>query len=56
MFALISVLRRLAAPSKLGHAAIPRQLLESAEARAGSNSRQARELRGNALAYLRVVR
>lgn len=58
MFALISALRRLLPlrQVRLGHAAIPRQLLESAEARAGSNPRQARELRRNALAYLRVVR
>jgi len=34
----------------------PRHLMESAGARAGSNPRQARELRQAACAYLRVVR
>jgi len=32
------------------------RLMESAEARAGTNPRQARELRRAAVAYLRVVR
>jgi len=40
----------------LGHAAVPRQLFESAGGRAGSNPCQARELRRAAQAYLRVVR
>jgi hypothetical protein len=34
----------------------PRQLMERAEARAGQNPRQARELRGAAQAWLSVVR
>jgi hypothetical protein len=42
--------------SGLGHAFVPRQLLESAEGRAGSNPRQASELRLAARAYMRVVR
>jgi hypothetical protein len=55
VFALISRLlsRR---NSGLGHAAVPRQLLESADGRAGSNPRQASELRLAARAYMRVVR
>lgn len=40
----------------LGHAAVPRQLFESAGGRAGSNPRQARELRTAAQVYLSVVR
>jgi hypothetical protein len=42
--------------NRIGHAAVPRALLERAEARAGSNPYQAIELRRAALAYLRVVR
>lgn len=34
----------------------PRRLMESAGARAGTDARQARELRAAACAYLRVVR
>ena len=61
MFALFDfaarIGQRLATRSaRLGHAAIPRSLLENAGARAGSNPRQAHELRQAALAYLRVVR
>ncbi|GAB2604569.1 hypothetical protein GCM10027034_42140 [Ramlibacter solisilvae] len=58
MYALFAQIFRLMAPTRgrLGHAAIPRLLLERAEARAGNNPRQAAELRGAALAYLRVVR
>ncbi len=41
---------------RLGNAAIPRNLLEDAGARAGSNPRQARELRRAAFVYLSVVR
>jgi hypothetical protein len=37
-------------------AAIPRQLLERAEARAGTDRHEAQSLREAALAYLRVVR
>ena len=35
---------------------VAQQLMQKAEARAGFDSRQARELRGAACAYLRVVR
>lgn len=35
---------------------VAQRLMESAEARAGSDPRQAQELRDAALAYLRVVR
>jgi hypothetical protein len=58
MYLLLSYIARLFAPAKdrIGHAAVPRQLLEKAEARSGSNPRQAQELRRAALAYLRVVR
>jgi len=58
MYILFSGLVRLMAPVKArrGHAVIPRRLLEKAEARAGSDPRQAAELRSAAVAYLRVVR
>jgi regulator of sirC expression with transglutaminase-like and TPR domain len=58
MYYLFSQIARVFAPARprLGHAAVPRALLESAEARAGLNPRHASELRGSALAYLRVVR
>jgi hypothetical protein len=58
MYALFSQIARVFTPgrNRIGHAAVPRQLLEKAEARSGSNPRQAQELRRAALAYLRVVR
>jgi hypothetical protein len=58
MDTLIKRVVRLMTPTRgrLGHALIPRQLLEKAVARAGSDPRQAAELRGAALAYLSVVR
>jgi hypothetical protein len=58
MYALFSFVVRLLAPARnrIGNAAIPRSLLEEAEARCGSNPHQAAELRGAAVAYLRVVR
>lgn len=56
MYFLLSQIARILAPSRIGHAAVPRALLERAEARAGTSPRQASELRGAALAYLRVVR
>lgn len=62
MYVLFPHLVRLMTPTttttnpRLGHAVVPRRLLENAEVRAGNNPRQAEELRGNALAYLRVVR
>ena len=58
MYFLLAQIARVFASrrSRIGHAAVPRSLLERAEARAGTNPRQASELRGAALAYLRVVR
>ena len=58
MYLLLSQIARVVTPgrSRIGHAAVPRSLLEHAEARAGTNPRQAAELRRAALAYLRVVR
>jgi hypothetical protein len=58
MYFLLSQVARFLTPSRnrIGHAAVPRSLLERAEARAGTNPRQASELRRAALAYLRVVR
>ncbi len=58
MYFLLSQIARTLSPSRnrIGHAAVPRALLERAEARAGTNPRQALELRRAALAYLRVVR
>lgn len=58
MYFLFSQIARVFQPTRnrIGHAAVPRALLERAEARAGTNPRQASELRRAALAYLRVVR
>jgi hypothetical protein len=57
MSALFSFVVRLFAPaSRIGNATIPRRLLEEAEACCGSNPHEAAELRGAAVAYLRVVR
>jgi hypothetical protein len=58
MYTLFAQLVRFMTPARarMGHAAVPRRLLENAEALAGHNPRQAAELRGAALAYLRVVR
>lgn len=58
MNALFSQIARALQPGRqrIGHAAVPRALLECAEARAGTSARQAGELRHAALAYLRVVR
>jgi hypothetical protein len=58
MYFLFSQIAQALAPgrSRIGHAAVPRALLERAEARAGTSARQAAELRRAALAYLRVVR
>lgn len=57
MYYLFSQIARFFTPGRqrIGHA-VPRALLERAEARAGTNPRQASELRRAALAYLRVVR
>lgn len=55
-FLLSQIARVFASRSRIGHAAVPRSLLERAEARAGTSPRQALELRRAALAYLRVVR
>jgi hypothetical protein len=55
MFALLAQFARFlpTAPSPSG---VARRLMESAEARAGTDPRQAEELRIAATAYLRVVR
>jgi hypothetical protein len=58
MYYLFSQIARIFSPTRqrIGHAAVPRDLLERAEARAGTSPRHASELRRAALAYLRVVR
>ena len=55
MYALFAQIARFlpAAPVQNG---VARRLMESAEARAGTDPRQAQELRVAASAYLRVVR
>lgn len=57
MYVLYSLLARLVPvlPSA-GQGGVARRLMESASARAGTDPRQARELRDAASAYLRVVR
>ena len=57
MYTLFAQIARLFTPAQ--EPAVPdtaQRLMESAEARAGTNPRQARELRRAAVAYLRVVR
>jgi hypothetical protein len=58
MYFMLSQITRILSPgrNRIGHAFVPRSLLERAEARAGTSPRQALELRRAALAYLRVVR
>lgn len=57
MYTLFAQIARLfTAPVEAAQQDTPQRLLESAEARAGHDPRQARELRSAALAYLRVVR
>lgn len=58
MYFLLSQIANILQPgrTRIGHAAVPRALLERAEARAGTSPRQASELRRAALAYLSVVR
>jgi hypothetical protein len=57
MYFLFSLIVRLLQPGhRIGHAAVPRALLERAGARAGTSPHHALELRESALAYLRVVR
>ena len=58
MYALFSLIARFlpAFAPPLPTAGVARRLMESAEARAGSNPQQAQELRQAAYAYLRVVR
>lgn len=58
MYLLITQLAQYLATrrARLGHAVVPRRLLEAAEVRAGTSGQQAQELRAAALAYLRVVR
>jgi hypothetical protein len=54
MFSLIDLIARHFPSRPLPDT--PRRLMESAGARAGTDARQARELREAACAYLRVVR
>jgi hypothetical protein len=58
MFAFIAQIARVLVPAVPRRAAdgFARGLMESAEARAGTNPAQAQELRAAACAYLRVVR
>jgi hypothetical protein len=57
MYTLFATLARLLPAARTSSAGgVPRTLMESAEARAGTNPRQAHELRQAAFAYLRVVR
>jgi hypothetical protein len=56
MFALIARISRFLRPAAARRQSVARSLLESAEARAGLNPHQARELREAARAYLSVVR
>ncbi len=58
MYALFSQIVRFftALPPPFAQVGFARQLMESAEARAGSNPQQAQELRQAAYAYLRVMR
>jgi len=58
MYVLFSQIARFfrALPPPSAQADVARKLMESAEARAGSNPQQAQELREAAFAYLRVVR
>ena len=58
MYTLIASIARLLAPVQGDQRSIDpvRRLMERAEARAGQNPRQARELRQAAQAWLRVIR
>lgn len=58
MYALLAQIARFlpTAPGPAGADGVARQLMESAEARAGLNPHQAQELRNAAFAYLSVVR
>jgi hypothetical protein len=57
MYALIAQLARALAPApRASQDGFARGLMESAEARAGTNPEQAQQLRAAACAYLRVVR
>ena len=58
MFTLFASIARLLAPAQGDQRPIDpvRRLMERAEARAGQNPRQARELRQAAQAWLRVIR
>jgi hypothetical protein len=59
MFAFLAPIAHLLATRRPAGAAatgVARRLLESAEARAGSDAHHAQELRGAAYAYLRVIR
>lgn len=56
MLELLSSIARFLSPRAADGAQVPRSLLESAEARAGRNPRDAQELRAAAEAAMRVVR
>lgn len=58
MYALFAQIARFlpTAPAQAAAGGVAHQLMESAEARAGSNPHQAQELRSAAFAYLSVVR
>jgi len=57
MYTLFAQIARLFTPAaERAEPGTAQRLMESAEARAGTNPRQARELRRAAVAYLRVVR
>jgi hypothetical protein len=57
MYTLLATLARFLPAARTSSAGgVPRSLMESAEARAGTNPRLAHELRLAAFAYLRVVR
>lgn len=55
MYTLLAAIARILPATPLP-GGVARRLMESAEARAGTNPRQAQELRCAASAYLRVVR
>ena len=56
MYTLLAAIARYLNRPAVSQAGVARKLMESAEARAGSDPHQAQELREAASAYLRVVR
>jgi hypothetical protein len=56
MFSFITQIADFLAPGRAAESDVAHDLMESAEARAGTNAHQAEELRQNARAYLSVVR